>query len=286
VITPAAYGRDASGYDSAVTPKIAELIIVGVVVLLVLGASAYLFGSYYVMSRHVSPRPAVRHAAAMVREFLYVIITQPLVPIYYVAGRKMGPGDGVPVVFIHGYSQNRSNFWWLARQFEKASLGPLFGFNYPWSASIDDSSQRLSKFVESVCIETGEARVILVAHSLGGLIALEYAHSPTGTERVAECITVGTPHGGVKWRGPIPGRVGRELREEAPFVRERQSRQVPAPTLSVYSTHDNIVHPPSTSELASRGGQDLAVDGHGHLSLLYSRDVANALISFIRHCDE
>jgi len=80
--------------------------------------------------------------------------------------------------------------------------------------------------------------------------------------------------------------VGRELREEAPFVRERQSRQVPAPTLSVYSTHDNIVHPPSTSELASRGGQDLAVDGHGHLSLLYSRDVANALISFIRHCDE
>jgi hypothetical protein len=45
VITPAAYGRDASGYDSAVTPKIAELIIVGVVVLLVLGASAYLFGS-------------------------------------------------------------------------------------------------------------------------------------------------------------------------------------------------------------------------------------------------
>jgi hypothetical protein len=53
----------------------------------------------------------------------------------------------------------------------------------------------------------------------------------------------------------------------------------------VYSTHDNIVHPPSTSQLASRGGRDIAVDGHGHLSLLYSREVANALIDFIRHSD-
>jgi pimeloyl-ACP methyl ester carboxylesterase len=269
-----------------VTPKLAELIMIGMVALLVMGAAVYLFGSYYVMSRHVSTRPAKRHAAAMAREFFYVLITQPLVPIYYFAGRNMGPGDGVPVIFIHGYFQNRSNFWWLARQFEKASLGPLFGFNYPWIESIDDSTLRLSKFVDSVCVETGETKVILVAHSLGGLIALEYAHSPAGAGRVAECITVGTPHGGVKWRGPIPGRVGRELREEAPFVLDRQSRQVPAPTLSVYSTHDNIVHPPSTSELASRGGRDLAVDGHGHLSLLYSRDVAHALIGFIRHCDE
>ena len=51
------------------TPKLAELIILGVFALLVLGAGTYLFGSYHVMSRHVSPRPAVRHAAAMVREF-------------------------------------------------------------------------------------------------------------------------------------------------------------------------------------------------------------------------
>jgi len=276
----------ASGYDSAVTPKIAELIVIGVVALLVLGAGVYLFGSYYVMSRHVSTRPPISHAAAMVREFFYVIITQPLVPIYYVVGRRMGPGDGVPVIFVHGYFQNRSNFWWLARQFEKASLGPLFGFNYPWIESIDESSKRLSKFVDSVCADTGEARVILVAHSLGGLIALEYAHSLAGAGRVAECITVGTPHGGVKWRGPIPGRVGRELRAGAQFIRERQTRQVPAPTLSVYSTHDNIVHPPTTSELVSRGGRDVAVDGHGHLSLLYSRDVARELIEFIRHCDE
>jgi pimeloyl-ACP methyl ester carboxylesterase len=269
-----------------VTPRLAELIFLDVCGVLLLGACAYLFVSYFVMAPHVGPRPRVRHLAAMLRELFYVIITQPLVPLYYVVGRVMGPGDGIPVIFVHGYCQNRSNFWWLARQFHKASLGPLFGFNYPWIESIDESSQRLSTFVESICAETGESRVILVAHSLGGLIALEYAHSAAGAGRVAECITVGTPHGGVKWRGPILGRAGRDLREGGAFVRERQSRQVPAPTLSVYSTHDNVVHPPSTSELASRGGRDQAVDDHGHLSLLYSREVANALIGFIRHSDD
>jgi len=269
-----------------VTPRTVELIILDVCGVLVVGALVYLFVSYIAMAPHVRPRPRIRQLAAMLRELFLVIITQPLVPLYYVAGRVMGSGDGIPVVFVHGYFQNRSNFWWLARQFRKASLGPLFGFNYPWVESIDESSQRLSAFVESVCVETGQPRVILVAHSLGGLIALEYAHSEAGAGRVAECITIGTPHGGVKWRGPIPGRAGRDLREGGPFARERQSRQVPTPTLSVYSTHDNVVHPPSTSELASRGGRDLAVDGHGHLSLLYSREVAHALIGFIRHWDE
>ncbi|MFN0144488.1 MAG: alpha/beta fold hydrolase [Mycobacterium sp.] len=268
------------------TPRLAEFIILDVCGVLVLGACVYLFVSYAVMAPHVGPRPRVHHLVAMLRELFLVIITQPLVPLYYVVGRVMGPGDGIPVIFVHGYFQNRSNFWWLARQCKKGSLGPLFGFNYPWIESIDESSQRLSTFVDSVRDETGESQVILVAHSLGGLIALEYAHSTAGAGRVAECITVGTPHAGVKWRGPILGRAGRDLREGAAFARERQSRQVPAPTLSVYSTHDNVVHPPSTSELASRGGRDVAVGGHGHLSLLYSREVANAVIGFIRHSDE
>ena len=41
------------------------------------------------------------------------------------------------------------------------------------------------------------------------------------------------------------------------------------------------MHPPSTSELASRGGNDVAIDGLGHLSLLYSPEVARVLIDFI-----
>jgi len=271
-----------------VTLRTTEYLLIGVIGALAAGALVYLFASYLMMSRHVDRRSGIRHARAMLREFGYVMVTQPLVPLYYLVGRRMGSAPArvssppVPVIFVHGYFQNRADFWWLARQLRKAELGPLFGFNYPWTESIHHNVPRLAKFVESVCAETGAGQVTLVAHSLGGLVCLEYSHTPDGERRVAHCVTIGTPHGGVKWRGPILGKVGGELREDGQFLNERRDRPVVAPTLSVYSTHDNIVHPPTTSEIAPRGGHDVAIDGHGHLSLLYSDEVARVLVDFIR----
>lgn len=269
------------GYDSAVTVKAVELVALGVAAVLLGAALVYLFGSFFLMAAHVDRRPGQHQARAMLRELYYVLITQPLIPLFFFIGRKLGPGDGTPIVFVHGYFQNRADFWWMARRFRKARIGPLYGFNYPWFDSVDRNTVRLAKFVARILEETRADRVTLVAHSLGGLVSLEYAHSPAGKRRVAQCITVGTPHAGVKWRGPIPGKVAKELREDGEFAIERRHRAVITPTLSVYSTHDNIVHPPSTSELSARGGRDVAIDGLGHLSLLYSPQVAGVLIDFI-----
>ncbi len=261
--------------------KAAEILGIGVAGVLLGAALVYLFGSFFLMFKHVERRPGQHHAKAMLRELYYVLITQPLIPLYFFIGRRFAAGDGIPVVFVHGYFQNRADFWWMAKQFRKAGKGPLYGFNYPWFDSVDRNVPRLDRFVERVCAENAADQVTLVAHSLGGLVCLEYSHSPNGLRRVAHCITVGTPHNGVKWRGPILGKVAKELREGGEFHIERRDRAVVAPTLSVYSTHDNIVHPPTTCELSARGGDDAAVDGLGHLSLLYSPEVTRVLIEFI-----
>lgn len=267
------------------TLKVAELLGIAVFAVLLSAALVYLFGSFFLMARYVSPRPGQHHLAAMLRELYYVLITQPLIPLYFFIGRKMGAGNGIPIIFVHGYFQNRADFWWMARQFRKAGKGPLYGFNYPWFDPVDRNVPRLARFVERVCAESGSDTVTLVAHSLGGLVCVEYAHTPDGQQRVAHCITVGTPHAGVKWRGPILGKVANELRE-GDFHAQRRDRPLITPTLSVYSTHDNIVHPPTTSALASRGGRDVAVDGLGHLSLLYSPEVTHAVIAFIDQAQE
>ncbi|MCB0934065.1 MAG: alpha/beta fold hydrolase [Mycobacterium sp.] len=263
----------------------AEWTVLAAFVILLVPALVYLIGSFVLMARHVEPRPGQSHASAMMRELYYVMITQPLIPIYFFIGRRFGKGDGIPVIFVHGYFQNRADFWWMARQFRKTSRGPLYGFNYPWWDSVDNNTPRLSRFVDRVCAETGAAKVDLVAHSLGGLVILEYTHSPAGEGKVAHCITIGTPHDGVKWRGPILGRVGNELRG-GEFAAARRDRTVISPTLSVYSTHDNIVHPPTTSQLSGRGGDDVAVEGLGHLSLLYSPEVVRVLMEFIERDDQ
>ena len=62
-------------YDYAVTVRLAELLAIGVVALLVGAALVYLLGSFFLMIKHVSPRPGQRHLAAMRHEFYYVIIT-------------------------------------------------------------------------------------------------------------------------------------------------------------------------------------------------------------------
>jgi hypothetical protein len=85
----------------------------------------------------------------------------------------------------------------------------------------------------------------------------------------------------VAWRGPIVGACGPQLREGCDFLVERAARALPVPCLSVYSTHDNVVHPPATSALARRGGRDRAIAHRGHLSILFDAEVAAVVVEFL-----
>jgi pimeloyl-ACP methyl ester carboxylesterase len=189
----------------------------------------------------------------------------------------------VPVVFVHGYFQNRVDFVGLARALSKGHDAPLFGFNYPWTDLVPNNAKRLARFIEEVCAETGASQVDLVCHSLGGIVALEYIHEG-GDARVRRCVTVASPHAGVAWRGPVIGTVGlgQQVRSGCAFLRDRAGRKIAIPCLSIYSTHDNVVHPPTTSALAARGGVDLVIDGVGHLSLLFTPSVYETIASFLR----
>ncbi len=249
-----------------------------------LGILVYVVGSFLMMRAHVEPRPATRTLREALREVWWATLTQPLVPLYYFVGRRLAAGVGTPVVAIHGYTQNRVNFLALARACARGGVGPVYGFNYPWFASIHGNAARLARFVERVARETGAPRVDLVAHSLGGLVALEYiaADGMGGRDRVRRLVTIASPHAGVAWQGPILGAAGSSMRAGSPFLVERADQPVAVPCLSIYSTHDNIVHPPSTSELTHRGAQDLTVDHVGHLTILFEPKVVQAVVDFLR----
>ena len=154
------------------------------------------------------PPAGTTSAGGYGNELYYVLITQPLVPLYFFIGRKMGGGRGTPVIFVHGYFQNRADFWWMARQFRKASKGPLYGFNSTLVRPGRPERPAAGRIVERVCAERRREG------DSGGSFARwagvrRIRALPEGQRRVAHCITVGTPHAGVKWRGPILGRVAR-----------------------------------------------------------------------------
>jgi pimeloyl-ACP methyl ester carboxylesterase len=258
--------------------------LAAVVAALAVGIFVYVAGSFLLMRPHVAPRPERRALREALREAMWAWLTQPLLPLYYFVGRRLAPGTGTPVIAVHGYTQNRVDFLGLARACSRAGVGPVYGINYPWFATIHGNAARLSRFIARVVRETGAQRVDLVAHSLGGLVAMEYLHV-AGSAHVRRIVTIASPHAGVPWQGPILGAAGDSMRAGSPFLVERSSKPVPVPCLSVYSTHDNIVHPPRTSELAHRGAQDRAFEHMGHLSILFEQDVLQAVVEFLRAPD-
>jgi pimeloyl-ACP methyl ester carboxylesterase len=252
----------------------------------------YALGSFVLMRPHTSARPVAIWFRELVREAALAVLTQPLLPIFYLCGHRMGgPTDGrVPVVFVHGYMQNRAGFLGLARALARRGVGPLYGFNYPWFASIESNAERLERFIARVCRETASDAVDLVCHSMGGLVGMEMLrreargahHSSASPVKVRRFVTIATPHAGVAWRGPVLGIGATSLRRGSKLLEAHSGYAVKVPTLSVFSTHDNIVHPKETSQLAKRGGRDVEIDGIAHLAILFSEAVAEHVAAFLR----
>ena len=258
------------------------LAVALVVALVAFGSGLYLLVTFAVMRAHTEPRTWRRVVRAFLHEVVAILVTQPLLPLFYVVGRRMGgTSDGRPVIFVHGYFQNRVDFVFLARAARKAKLGPIYGFNYDFRRSVSTSAKRLAGFVEEVRRETGKDKVAVVAHSLGGVVALEYLATPDGAARVDRCVTIASPHAGVRWRFGMFGGAARDLAANSVYMRSNEARQLPIRALSIYSSHDNMVHPPTTSVLTARGGDDRVIEGTGHLGMLFSKEVAEATVALL-----
>jgi len=264
------------------------------------GVGVYALGTFAVASSYAPKRSFGTSARALLRELLVTMFTQPLLLLFYFIGRRLDglvvgrtkalskAALGVPIVFVHGYTQNRIDFLYLAHTLGRQGFGPLYAINYPWFASIPSNAKRLARFVDKVCIETGDPRVDLVCHSMGGLVALEMIRNQgenkaDGVMKVRKCVTLATPHAGVAWRGQLLlGAGAKSLLRGSKLLASHATMHLPVPCLSVYSTHDNLVHPKETSSLASRGGKDVEVSDVAHLAILFSPCVAEHVGRFLR----
>ncbi len=238
----------------------------------------YAVVSYALAHRNVPARPVHRTAREWLREIWAVVTTQPLLPYYYLGGRVLARGsDGrVPVVFVHGYFQNRVDFARMAVDLGHGATA--FGFNYPWWRSVEKNGARLAAFVDEVLAETGATSVDIVAHSMGGLVSrAALGHGA----RVRRLVTIASPHRGILYRGPVLGQGGEDLRAGSPFLTRVNAEPIGVPTLSLASTHDNMVHPHGQSQLDALGGDDLLVGEMGHLAILFAPETVTAVRAFL-----
>jgi pimeloyl-ACP methyl ester carboxylesterase len=74
-----------------------------------------------------------------------------------------------------------------------------YKFPYDWRLDLDVNVSRLDQLIEEARSKEGVKQVILLGHSMGGLLARDYITDSSRAEKVAQVISVGSPY----WGAPI-----------------------------------------------------------------------------------
>ncbi|MDB4970010.1 MAG: lipase [Myxococcales bacterium] len=199
-------------------------------------------------------------------------------------GEGTARGTRNPVVLLHGFAMNRTNWIWLGRRLAKRGIGPLYGTSYFSPQPVRRSAEQLARFIAGVRAREGCQRVDIVAHSLGGVVARYYIEHLGGHEHIGRLVTIGSPH-----KGTLVARLGsfmpsaRESVADSPFYTElgplaaRDGIQY----TSVWSRADAIIEPPESASIAPVG-EDRVFENLGHLSLLLSPRVLDCVADRLR----
>jgi pimeloyl-ACP methyl ester carboxylesterase len=108
-----------------------------------------------------------------------------------------------PIVFVHGWNSNAEQTFkdgpprnvpdtlvQAGYHVEFANLLTAMG-NTP---AFQDNVERLKEAIESAKAATGRSKVIIIAHSMGGLVSRAYIEGPDYQNDVSELFTFGSPH--------------------------------------------------------------------------------------------
>jgi triacylglycerol esterase/lipase EstA (alpha/beta hydrolase family) len=263
-------------------PSVALLAGFLIAVLARLAISLHNFASSW---RHGSDTPA-GHAlspAARVRLFAQEFRASMMVGTWHML-RASPPmrihrdSRQLPVLLVHGYGANGGYWTQLAARLDAAhishatlDLAPVFG-------NIDGYVPLVDEAVSALCAATGSGKLVVVGHSMGGLVARAWLRRG-GRARAARVITLGSPHSGTALAGLAPGQNGAQMRRGSAWLRELADSESPetrALITSIWSHHDNMIAPQDSSLLP--GARNIELGGIGHVALGFEPQVLDEVL--------
>lgn len=176
-----------------------------------------------------------------------------------------------PVLLVHGYMCNRGFWWWMRRELRARGFAvATHDLEGPFT-DIETLAAGLDARIDALLAETGADRVLLVTHSMGGLVARASMRA-RGTTRIARFVTLGGPHHGTVTARLGLGRNARQMEPGNPWLAElNRVETTDVATLSIWSCGDEIVAPQATSRLS--GAEEVVLPGVGHMAMAFSPTV-------------
>jgi pimeloyl-ACP methyl ester carboxylesterase len=108
----------------------------------------------------------------------------------------------IPVLFIHGMYGSPRDFRYLINRLDRMSFEPWV-YYYPSGASLLGTAEHLLRQIDALCAHYDVRSIIIVAHSMGGLIARDILLRMSRSYRTAVpvLITLSTPWDGHRAAG-------------------------------------------------------------------------------------
>lgn len=201
------------------------------------------------------------------------------------AASTQGGCAHLPVLLVHGYGGCPQQWDHVRAALRVAGFRTVETFAYDaFTATVPALARRLARAVHAVLARPeaqGAREVILVGHSLGGVI-VRYAVCLGGLdEQVRLAVTVAAPHGGCALARLSLSPAAAQLRPGSALLRQLETTAAPGHAAWIaYGGGADLVVSPERARLrpGALGAVNVEVPGEGHLSILRSRRFARDLV--------
>ena len=198
------------------------------------------------------------------------------------------PHQGSPIVLVPGFLCNRGYYGQFRRFLQRQGYGQVWAVTLePVFGSIEDNARHLGELIEQICAETGADKLVLIGHSMGGVVIRTYLDTQGGAKRVERAIALGSPFGGTVLAAGPRG-LGENLRQMIPgnaWLAElagHERQPCPVPFTAIWSPHDSIVAPQNGTRVSDIYGQNIALPGVGHMEMIVSRPIMQAVLGCLQ----
>jgi pimeloyl-ACP methyl ester carboxylesterase len=200
--------------------------------------------------------------------------------------RPGAPGPRPAVILIHGIYHNASAWLFLRHLVRRAGFSHVFAWSYrSWETSFERLVDQLeTRIREEIHGPFPEHPLILIGHSMGGLLTRALLTRPQVARRVRAVVTLGTPHQGSKLAVLGVGRLARSLHYRGPLISRLEALEGPlaTPALALYSPVDNMVLPHQALHPLQPGWTLKETAPVSHVALLYHPGTARHLLNFLQ----
>jgi len=189
-----------------------------------------------------------------------------------------------PILLIHGYLHGSSGWLYHRHRFKKEGFDSVFTINLGSPlATIEQHAETVQKMAEEIAHITGQREIILIGHSMGGLVASYYASEMARS--VTHVITLGSPLEG-SFTGYLNlGKDALEMRYRSPFImrfREGLKKINHVKFLHIGSYFDEFVIPSSSAIITDPPHHENIQFHSGHVAFLYSPHTFKLMLDHLK----